>query len=203
MEAIGMFKIREYFQVIIILMGLMVSMLFLGGCSEKEDDLFIPPSPDVVVNQPEVQKDENIVVEIKGHVVNPGVYSLKTNQRLNDLVQISGGVTENANLRHVNLAMKIMDGDSFYIPSMDEEVDQMAQNSSGGSGGENKDGKIDLNTATKEQLMTVTGIGPATADNILAYREENGAFKTVEDLLQVNRIGEKTLDKIRDAFIVR
>lgn len=59
-------------------------------------------------------------MEIKGHVVNPGVYSLKTNQRLNDLVQISGGVTENANLRHVNLAMKIMDGDSFYIPSMDE-----------------------------------------------------------------------------------
>lgn len=60
MEAIGMFKIREYFQVIIILMGLMVSMLFLGGCSEKTD-LFIPPSPDVVVNQPEVQKDEKIL----------------------------------------------------------------------------------------------------------------------------------------------
>lgn len=195
-----MFNIREYYRVIIVLIGLMMSILFLGGCSQKEEDLFISPSPDVIVKQSEVQNDEKIVVEIKGHVLNPGVYSLKTNQRLNDLVQISGGVTDNANLRHVNLAMKIMDGDSFYIPSMDEEGDHTVQNS---SSGENNEGKIDLNKATKEELMTVTGIGPATADNILTYREENGAFKTVEDLLQVNRIGEKTLDKIRDSFIVR
>ena len=93
-----------------------------------------------------------------------------------------------------------MDGDSFYIPSLDEEIEVPME---GAPSGSNQQGKIDLNRATKEELMTVTGIGPATAENILAYREEHGPFKTVDGLLQVNRIGEKTLDKIRDSFIVR
>ena len=180
---------------------LMVGALLLGGCTKTEEDLFVTKEPEVVVQEATKPEEHKIIVEIKGHILNPGVYVLDENQRLNDLIILSGGASENANLRHVNLAMKIMDGDSFYIPSMDEEVDPMVQSSLGG--GETKEGKINLNQASKEELMTVTGIGPATADNILAYREENGPFKTVEDLLQVNRIGEKTLDKIRDSFVVR
>lgn len=200
MEAVLLLNNSKDFKLMVIFIILVVNLTILGACGEKEEELFVSDTPEVVIKQPEVINEENIVVEIKGHVLNPGVYSLKNNQRLNDLVLISGGVTENANLRHVNLAMKIMDGDSFYIPSMDEEVNHSVESS---SGGENKDGKIDLNKATKEQLMTVTGIGPATAENILSFREENGLFKTVDDLLKVNRIGEKTLDKIRDSFIVR
>jgi competence protein ComEA len=118
--------------------------------------------------------------------------------RLNDLVQVSGGTTPSANLRNVNLAMKIEDGQSFYIPSVHEEEQEITV------GEENQgDGKIDLNKATREDLMSVTGIGPSTADNILAYREENGKFTSVDELVQVNRIGDKTLEKIRDFFIVK
>ena len=180
----------------IILLGL----LFPSGCNNKEEDLFLPEDTEVVVNQPINEIEQVIIVEIKGQVVKPGVYAMPGNQRLNDLLTLSGGITENANLRHVNLAMKMMDGDSFYIPSMGEETNVTQ---GGAVGGDNKDGKIDLNRATKEELMTVTGIGPATADNILAYRDEHGPFKTVDGLLQVNRIGEKTLDKIKDSFIIR
>ncbi len=186
-------------KVIAITIILLVS-LFLHGCGEKEKDLFISEKNEVVVHQPIEEKGKGIIVEIKGHVLKPGVYILDDHQRLNDLLILCGGATENANLRHVNLAMKIMDGDSFYIPSLDDEIEIYP---SSNEGGKNQDGKIDLNKATKEDLMTVTGIGPATADNILAYRDENGPFKTVDGLLQVNRIGEKTLDKIKDSFIVR
>lgn len=69
--------------------------------------------------------------------------------------------------------------------------------------GDQKESKINLNTATREELMSVTGIGPSTADNILAYREKTGKFSSVEDLLQVDRIGEKTLEKLRDFFTVK
>ncbi len=179
---------------------LIVGMLFSSGCGNKDEDLFLPVETGVVVKESTKEEEQVIIVEIKGQVVNPGVYALPGEHRLNDLLSLSGGVTENANLRHVNLAMKMMDGDSFYIPAMDEEIDVTM---GGASTGTNQEGKIDLNRATKEELMTVTGIGPATADNILAYRDEHGPFKTVDGLLQVNRIGEKTLDKIKDSFIVR
>lgn len=184
----------------IFLSFLLVSFMFTGGCKHKEEDLFLPKDTQVVVNEPTEVLEQVIIVEIKGQVLKPGVYALPADQRLNDLLLLSGGVTESANLRHINLAMKIVDGDSFYIPAIDEEVDLTSTDP---GMGKPSDGKIDLNRATKEELMTVTGIGPATAENILAYREEHGLFKTVEDLLQVNRIGEKTLEKIRDSFIVR
>ncbi len=185
---------------LLVTIGVILILLLPVGCRSKEEDLFLSDETEVVVKQPLPEVEQVIIVEIKGQVVNPGVYALLGNKRLNDLLSLSGGVTQNANLRHVNLAMKIMDGDSFYIPSLDEEIEVPME---GAPSGSNQQGKIDLNRATKEELMTVTGIGPATAENILAYREEHGPFKTVDGLLQVNRIGEKTLDKIRDSFIVR
>ena len=175
-------------------------LLLCVGCSDgSESDLFIEEEPDIIVVEKEVEA-EVIVVEIKGQVLRPGVYTMEPGARLNDLMSLSGGPTDTADLKKVNLAMKILDGESFYIPTEDEDVTDVLVSGAGDGTGIKK---IDLNTANREELMSVTGIGPSTADNILAYREEKGRFNSVEDLLNVNRIGEKTLEKIRPFFMVR
>ncbi|HSR04149.1 MAG TPA: helix-hairpin-helix domain-containing protein [Proteiniclasticum sp.] len=179
---------------------LCICLFSSSGCSRSDDHLFLDEETDdeivVVTKESDIVMD--IIVEIKGEVQKPGVYAMPVNSRLNDLLTVSGGVSTSANLRNVNLAMKIEDGESFYIPSIHDEEEEIIL-------GEQKreDGKIDLNKASREDLMSVTGIGPATADNILAYREEVGKFNSVDELVQVNRIGDKTLEKIRDFFIVK
>ena len=177
------------------------SIFLLSACSgESKEGIFVPEEEEIIVTETE-EPEEIMVVEIKGEVKKPGVYAMEPGSRLNDLLNTSGGALPEATLRNVNLAMRIADGDSFYIPSK-EETEESAGPSVIVGGGE-AEGKIDLNKASREELMSVTGIGPSTADNILAYREENGRFSSVDDLINVNRIGEKTLEKLRDFFIVR
>lgn len=191
---------RRY--LILLLMSLLLSIS--TGCALEQKNLYVEDdtkdATDLISpTLPEkVEEISEIIVEIKGAVQNPGVYQMNKDSRLHDLFWKAGGGTESAELKTVNLAMHIEDGQSFYIPEIGEELLQIPSNIQGSQ----KKGQINLNTATREDLMTVTGIGPSTADNILAYREETGRFTSVEDLLHVNRIGEKTLDKIRDYFTV-
>lgn len=175
------------------------------GCALKQKDLYVSEDllPETSVISPTYKVEEasdEIIVEIKGAVKKPGVYKIQADSRLHDLFILAGEGTPTADLRTINLAMQIEDGESFYIPEEGEELVQETQNS---TGTQTKDKKINLNKASKEELMTVTGIGPSTADNIIAFRENGGRFNSVDDLLQVNRIGEKTLDKIRDYFTVK
>lgn len=184
---------------------LVLLIILFSGCALEEKNPFPedPIEPENPVVTPTYAKEEEvteIIVEIKGSVQRPGVYQMDSDARLYDLYQKAGGGTESSELRSVNLAMRIEDGQSFYIPFIGEEP---FTPSSPVGGEDTKEKKINLNTATKEELMTVTGIGPSTADNILLYREEAGKFTSVDDLLQVNRIGEKTLDKIREFFTVK
>lgn len=172
----------------------------LCACNAKNEAIFVPEEEEITVTNTE-QPEEIMVVEIKGEVNQPGVYAMEPGSRLNDLLSLSGGALPEANLRNVNLAMRVADGDSFYIPSQEETAESPEPSVIVGGG--ESEGKIDLNKATREELMGVTGIGPSTADNILAYREEKGRFDSVDELINVNRIGEKTLEKLRDFFIVR
>lgn len=191
----GCFNFPSYWPV---LLFLIVLFLTLSGCG-KEGDIFLEtPENEIVVTKKE-EDNQLIIVEIKGEVIKPGVFTMEVNSRLNDLLLAAGGATPNASLRYVNLALRLLDGDSFYIPHEDEETAIL------NNPGETQDqgGKIDLNKATKEDLMSVPGIGPSTAENILNYRSEAGKFNAVDDLLNVDRIGEKTLEKIREYFIVR
>lgn len=134
---------------------------------------------------------EDIIVEIKGAVARPGVYSIPKDKRLNDLLLLAGGNTDQSDMRSVNLAKKLKDGESYVIPIIGEEPQPS-------SPAPDETGKLDVNTATREQLMEVPGIGPATADNILKKRDELGEFRTIEDLLEVDRIGDKTLEKLKE-----
>lgn len=180
------------------LLLIILGLLLMAGCSGEKDIFEDVPDEGITVSVKE-EVAEVLIVEIKGEVIKPGVYPMKKDSRLNDLILEAGGASADANLRHTNLAIRLIDGDSFYIPRIGEE--EVVPNESGGT--QNKEKTIDLNKATKEDLMTVPGIGPSTADNIINYREEVGRFNSVDDLLNVDRIGDKTLEKIRSYFIVR
>ena len=123
---------------------------------------------------------EIITVDVKGAVKQPGVYELRSNSRVHDAIHKAGGMTTDANSQSVNLAQKLSDE----------------------AASAEKTGKVHLNRATETELQTVSGIGQKRAQDIIAYREANGPFRSVDDLKNVSGIGEKTLEKLRDAFTV-
>jgi len=149
-------------------------------------------------------KNEKILVHVAGEVLNSGVYELESGARVIDALMAAGGATSLANLDIINLAAPISDGEKIYIPSVIEKINQFNQNSSFtsySSGGSS--GKININTADASELQKLSGIGPGKAKSIIDYRNKNGPFKSVDDLLNVSGIGEKTLEKIRDEIVVR
>src|SRR5690625_5978989 len=126
-------------------------------------------------------------VDIKGEVNNPGVYEVKSDYRVIDVIQIAGGLTQVADESKINLAQKVTDEMVIVVPKEGEDEANITVNFSN----EQEDGKINLNQASVEEIITLNGIGPKKAQAIVDYREENGPFQQVEDLLQVNGIGEK------------
>ena len=148
-----------------------------------------------------------VTVDVKGAVVNPGVYTLKAGARVTDVIQEAGGMTEDADAKSVNLAASLSDEEVIYVANKDENVSVLDQTGTGqvsDKGGQavSKDGKINLNTATSEQLQTISGIGAKRAEDVIAYRESHGGFQSVDDLKNVSGIGDKTLDKIRESLYV-
>ena len=116
-------------------------------------------------------------------------------------------MTEDADAKSVNLAASLSDEEVIYVASKDENISVVGQSDSGATsdkGGKTsqKDGKINLNTATSEQLQTISGIGAKRAEDIIAYRESHGGFQSVDDLKNVSGIGDKTLEKIRESIYV-
>ncbi len=164
-----------------------------------------------------------LVCEIKGEVVKPGVYQLSDGDRVNDLLRKAGGITANGSLTYLNLARRLADGESVYVPDAAmaeadfikiQEAGQAVTPIVGGikstRGGDNPsgaapagngavgDGKINVNQASLKELETIPGVGPVTAGNIISYREDNGPFQTLEDIKNVSRIGDKTFEKLKD-----
>lgn len=113
--------------------------------------------------------------------------------RIKDVVDMAGGFTEDANKTQVNLAERVEDEMVIYVPRIGENTDLEISSQS-----QKNDGKVSLNGGTQAELETLTGIGPSKAAAIIAFREENGPFKQLEDLLQVSGIGEKSFEKIKD-----
>ncbi len=155
-----------------------------------------------IIDETDVEEDtypEEIVVHISGQVHNPGVVKLEPGARVIDAVNAAGGLKNDADLDKINLAKKLQDEDKIYIPKIGEDIDENLldfQNSA-------EDGnKININTCTKEELMSLPGIGEVLADRIIQYREKT-PFKKVEDLMNVSGIGEKKFESIKDMIIVR
>ncbi|KEH97454.1 helix-hairpin-helix domain-containing protein [Clostridium botulinum] len=169
---------------------------------------------EVIVDKSKSNKKDNnndnlkkIIVEIKGEVKNPNVYTMNYGSRVNDLVKIAGGFTEKADKMSVNCSMKLKDEDCIIINDKNNlqgnTLNNNKNNNKTNSTMSSKEGKININTATKEELMKLPGVGEITANSIIDYREKNGEFNTVEDITKVNRIGNKTLEKFKEKIEVR
>ena len=136
-----------------------------------------------------------VTVHAAGAVTTPGVYRLPAGSRVSDLLSAAGGATADADLDQLNLAAPLADGERILVPRRGESV------SGGAAGAEATEGgatmKVDLNTATAEELDKLPGIGPATAEAIIRHRETHGRFRSVTDLLEVRGIGEAKLAQLR------
>jgi len=136
---------------------------------------------------------------ITGAVATPGVYEITPGDRLTSLVQAAGGATADAALESVNLAVILSDQDHWHIPRVGETpVPKVSQSTGSPQAAAGVAARININTATVIDLMALPGIGEVKAHAIVVYREANGPFKTVDDLLKVSGIGRATLDAIRE-----
>ncbi|EJQ98379.1 helix-hairpin-helix domain-containing protein [Bacillus cereus] len=136
-----------------------------------------------------------IIIDVKGAVVREGVYEMKEGDRAKDAVEKAGGFLLEADVKKVNLAQIVQDQMILYVPNKNEQVQEVTTFSKG-------EAKIQINAASKEQLEKITGIGSRKAESILKYREEHGPFQKIEDLLEIDGIGAKSLEKIKDQIII-
>ncbi|AEG40506.1 helix-hairpin-helix domain-containing protein [Lactobacillus kefiranofaciens] len=154
---------------------------------------------------------KTVTCDISGAVKHQGVYTLKNGARLQELIEAAGGTTAKAQLKAINRAVLLKDQDKIHIPYKGEKVESVSTVTAGsdnsreakdsaqsGSNGE----KVNLNTASAADLQKLTGVGEKKAEQIIAYREQNGSFKKIEDLMQVSGIGEKTFESLKDQLAV-
>lgn len=150
--------------------------------------------------------DEKMVVDVKGAVLNPGVYSVKEEMRLIDAIELAGGFLTEADSVGLNLSLRLQDQMVIYVPLIGEEpkfeevdreenVKQKDQNSE-------VEAKLNINQAEANELQTLTGIGAKKAQMIVEYRQENGSFQSIEDLKKISGIGEKIFEGLKEQITV-
>ena len=167
---------------------------------------------EIVGNEQAKIGGEVVVVHIIGEVNNPGVVTLPEGSRIIDAINKAGGKTEEADLSKINLAYIVEDGTQIYIPRINENLNQVNLITDGAGIGviindsnleENEvEVKVNINTANKEKLETLPGIGDTTAQKIIDYRESNGKFKTIEDIKNVSGIGDAKFESLKDKISV-
>ena len=151
------------------------------------------------------EKEGSIWVYVCGEVASPGVYELQEGDRITHAIEAAGGLTEAAGQVYLNQAAHLTDGQRIYVPSREEEQtlkEEGSPSDMADAGTEKDTGKINLNTATKAELLSLSGIGESRAEAIIAYRETNGGFRKIEDLKKVDGIKEGIFQKIREQITV-
>ena len=223
------FKYRYRKQII---MGSIIGLFVIGGIiyfiyfylnnKDDESDKNIVVEEKIEVEKTTEKDVKYLKVDIKGEIVIPGIYSLEEGSRVIDAINMAGGLTENANTSVINLSKKVIDEMVIIIYSNDQinnfietkEREKYLQNKciqgdenslvNGAciDSSSNSSGKININTATKEELMTLPGIGDAKAQDIVDYRNTNGNFNSIEDIINISGIGESIYSKIKENIIV-
>jgi len=164
------------------------------------------PSGEAVTLRP-APTDKPIIVYITGAVPRPGVYALPQGARVQDGISAAGGFLAEADTELINLARPLGDGERMDIPYVEGASPVLPTPPEGGGGGETPSPEenpdlININTASQAELETLPGIGPTTAQKIIAYRDENGPFVAIEDLENVSGIGPVTFERIKDLITV-
>lgn len=188
------------FIIILILVLSACGYIFLYINEEKNENILVEPEA-IVVEEKEEQKIEEryICVDIAGEVLNPGVYFLNEGSRVNDLIIMAGGATQEANLSNVNLAFTLTDGIKITIPNKKDNSKNLLQTSLVNNA---KSDIININEADVDELILLSGIGESIAQDIVEYRSKNGKFKKKEDIKNVSGIGESKYNKIKDKITV-
>lgn len=202
-----------------------------SGCGREEADVFIQEEESEesdseeqfnessdealleITGEPEVSVLEETViyVDVCGAVLNPGVYELDAGSRVFQAIEAAGGFLPEACVSLVNQAQTVSDEQQIYVPTEEEAKEGDLSGLSGVSADSKQsrdiaakeDGIVNLNTADEQALMTLPGIGESKAEAILSYREENGVFSSIEDIMQVPGIKEGTFNKIKDKLAVK
>ena len=148
-----------------------------------------------------------VYVDVDGAVVSPGVYRLKDGARVAQAIDAAGGLAPEADVTGLNRASKVVDGQKIHVPTVGEQQASIAEagvdgGASASSGVSGATGLVNINTASAEELQTLSGIGPSMAQSIIDERTKNGVFASVDDLMRVSGIGEKKLAKIKDFICV-
>lgn len=180
--------------------GILVVVFFLlmTGCKKDETvvDAFAKKQ------QTETEKDtieQKWYVQIDGAVNKPGVYPVTENTRVFEVIALAGGVTNKASLSNINQAAKVEDAQQIHVYTKQEIRKSKSEK---GEAGTSKDGKVNLNEADKETLLTLPGIGETKADLIMQYRAENGKFSGIEDIMKIQGIKEGVFRRIKDKICV-
>ncbi|MCM3673295.1 helix-hairpin-helix domain-containing protein [Peribacillus simplex] len=175
------------------------------------EDIFSIAAKEAEIEQSENEtpaEPEIIKVDVKGAVKSPGIFTAKAGDRVIDLISAAGSFTDKADKDKVNFAQIVEDQMVIYVPEIGEEDKGYLENIQVGSSrdavsGGTSGGLVNLNTATQEDLETLTGIGPSKANAILEYRDTVGKFKEVDELKKVTGIGDKTFERLRDSISVK
>ncbi|EIT5186072.1 helix-hairpin-helix domain-containing protein [Enterococcus faecalis] len=193
---------------IVILITLLVSIYLMVNKEPRVDttmweETSLTTMAEVATDATKERAETMIYVDIKGAVKVPGIYQLKNQQRIWDALALAGGVSEEADTAQVNYAQKVKDQMIIYVPKKGEPVPQSLETlQESAPAQQNQEEKINLNTATEAELQTISGIGAKKAQEIIRFRDEQGPFKTVEELKNVPGIGEKTVERLKDMLTV-
>ena len=204
--------------IIFILLGITTFFIIKNNLSTKKKTI-----PKKTIVEKKKKKEKEIInyleVDIKGEVITPGIYKLKEGSRVIDVINAAGGLTENSNTTVINLSKKIVDEMVIIIYSNSQVEDfsktkeienqvidycnQVDENSLHNDACISKDnntptGKISINNATIEELMTLPGVGEAKAKSIIEYRNSNGPFTSIEDITKVSGIGDNLFAQIKE-----
>ena len=231
------FTYRHKKQIILCILGLVlllvVASIFIYKnftATDKEDENIVLNTKKDIKKDEEEEKTSDVYyqVDIKGEVINPGIYTVKEGSRVIDVIRLAGDLTEVADTSVLNLSKKVKDEMVIIVYSFDEvesftetkEQEEIEQEACKNQNGIENDaciedstndtssssvvisGKISLNTATLDELMMLPGIGEAKAEAIIKYREEVGAFQNIEELKEVNGIGDAIFDDIKESITI-
>lgn len=186
--------------------GILLILVGVGGLFSKREESVEGTTvveTTMLVEKTEVSTTQGTVifVDIKGAVKNPGVYQMKVGDRVKDALDAAGGLTDEADSQKVNLAKRLEDQMAIVVPKVGEEAEEIPAGAT--SKEEAKEEKVNINTATVEELKTLKGVGEKKAEAIIEYRKKNGSFQTKEDLMKVRGIGKKLFESFQERIVTQ
>jgi len=186
--------------------GILLILVGVGGLFSKREESVEGTTvveTTMLVEKTEVSTTQETVifVDIKGEVKKPGVYQMKAGDRVKDALDAAGGLTEEADSQKVNLAKRLEDQMVIVVPKVGEEAEEIPAGETRNEA--TKEGKVNINTATVEELKTLKGVGEKKAEAIIEYRKKNGSFQTKEDLMKVRGIGKKLFESFEERIVTQ